>query len=522
MSFRLRGRRGAGLFLALLALPSLYGCGARGASPPTPGVPLLPLDPIEAIPSTPPLDGVLWGILFVDVQSGAVLHARNAGRRFIPASNRKLAAMGAALELLGPDFQWTTGFHGGALPDGQGRVQGDLVVPGTGDPTLGPPFHASGSEALQALAQALAAAGVRSVTGALVVDASGWDSTSVPGSWMVGNLASVSGASGGAFTVGAGILEVEVVGGNVPGDPARIAWTPRGDSAFVDSRIRTVHPDSATEPLRPIHLPESRRVRLEGSIGVGERRILRTPMREAVLESARALHRALGEAGIEVAGGVRVAWDDTDPAVARCRGGAPRAPSSTPLSPPAPCPALPRLAGLPSPPLAEVAAAVLGPSQNWMSEQVVRTLGSRLGERGSWSEGLRLEREWMIRTVGVDSLDFVLRDGSGLSVQNLVTPRAVVQLLLHMARGPHGDLYRQALPAPGERGGTLSGRLPGLEDRVRAKTGSLTHVNALSGYLRGDSGRLVAFSILTNGSGLPANTVREAIDRMVEVAVRRW
>ena len=175
-----------------------------------------------------------------------------------------------------------------------------------------------------------------------------------------------------------------------------------------------------------------------------------------------------------------------------------------------------------SPPLHEVVDAILGPSQNWMTEQLLRTMGAELGGGGTWREGLRVERRWLQGTAGVDSLDVLQRDGSGMSAQNLVTPRAMVKVLEQAARAPWFELYRKALPEPGEEDTTLESRLPELRGRVHAKTGTLTNVTTLSGYLVTDSGRTLVFSILTNGSGLPSNTVRGAIDRLVLEAARRW
>jgi D-alanyl-D-alanine carboxypeptidase/D-alanyl-D-alanine-endopeptidase (penicillin-binding protein 4) len=89
-----------------------------------------------------------------------------------------------------------------------------------------------------------------------------------------------------------------------------------------------------------------------------------------------------------------------------------------------------------------------------------------------------------------------------------------------MAAGPHADVYRRALAEPGEEGSTLSRRLEGFEGRVFAKTGTISNVNSLSGYLVGDDGREVVFSILSNGSGLSSSRVRAAIDDVVRVLAR--
>jgi D-alanyl-D-alanine carboxypeptidase/D-alanyl-D-alanine-endopeptidase (penicillin-binding protein 4) len=171
--------------------------------------------------------------------------------------------------------------------------------------------------------------------------------------------------------------------------------------------------------------------------------------------------------------------------------------------------------------LAEIVKAILEPSQNWMAEQLVRTLGAELGRKGSWEEGFGVEQEFLSQEVGVDSLDITYQDGSGLSAYNLVTPRAMVRILEYMRDSSNSGIFRNALASPGEEESTLRNRLLALESRVFAKTGSITHVNALSGYVFTDSGKELIFSILTNGSGLPPEEVRAAIDRVTEAAARR-
>ena len=155
---------------------------------------------IEAIISTPPLGQLHWGILIVDPERGQILYSRSAHRKFVPASNMKVLSTSTALSLLGPDYRFETEiWRVGELNRSSGRLDGDLVLRPTGDPTLSERFYPSATAPLDSLAQGLWEAGVRSVTGSLVVDASAWDSTTVPGSWMVGNLPSRSAATGAAL-----------------------------------------------------------------------------------------------------------------------------------------------------------------------------------------------------------------------------------------------------------------------------------------------------------------------------------
>ena len=486
---------------------------------------------IETVISTPPLDQVNWGILILDPVENQVVYSRNAQRKFVPASNMKVLSTATALSLLGPDHRFETAIWGvGEMEGSSGHWRGDLVLRPTGDPTFSDRFYPSAEAPLDSLAQGLRRAGIRSVSGTLVVEASAWDSTTVPGSWMVGNLASRSGATPSALAIAEGEIVLEVRAGPEEGAPADVGWWPRTPEHFFSASFVTAPADSSLR--RQVHyLPESRRLRVEGEIPLGKVDTLSVAQRAPDLVGAHALLHALDGAGIQVEGGVRIIWDEGQPlGQGECVSG-PSAkregPGSGSPSGDLPdhflprCPDARKLASITSPPMAEIVQAILEPSQNWMTEQLVHVLGLELGDGGGWAEGFRVEERFLTQTVGVDSLDLHFRDGSGLSAYNLVTPRAMVRILEFMKEGPHGHIFRNAMAEPGEEESTLERRLEGLEGRVFGKTGTISHVNSLSGYLVTRSGRELIFSILTNGSGLPSAAVRARIDRVVRAAARR-
>jgi D-alanyl-D-alanine carboxypeptidase/D-alanyl-D-alanine-endopeptidase (penicillin-binding protein 4) len=444
------------------------------------------------------------GILAVDAESGRTLYARNAHRAFVPASNQKILVTAAALELLGAEHRfrtevWATGSAS------SGVLDGDLVVVASGDPSFSDRYWPSGQAALEAIADSLYAAGLRHVTGSVFVDVSAWDSTSVGPTWEVEDLRFAYGATGGAFAIEEGEIDVVVKAGPAVGSPAHVEWSPVGTADFVHSRIRTTQPDS-TLRVRSDYLPESRRLVLEGNVPWGVTDTLRFAARDPVRQAAAALHTALLSAGIAVEHGWEVKWTRGERLGRGCMTGT--------LSL---CGSAGPLAVFESPPLTELVTGILGPSQNWMTEQLVRALGARLGEGGSWEQGMSVVRGYLVDRVGVDSLDLSLRDGSGLSAYNLVTPRAVVRTLAAMRRHPAADAFRSAMAEPGEEDSTLERRLLDLEGRLFAKTGSISNVNSLSGYLVRANGQHVIFSILTNGSGLPASRIRAAIDEIVVI-----
>ena len=213
------------------------------------------------------------------------------------------------------------------------------------------------------------------------------------------------------------------------------------------------------------------------------------------LFAAEALRSLLGDAGISVAGTTRSTVDSTRYAAAR---------------------AAPPLAEVTSRPLEDWIFPILNTSQNWYAEMLLKQLGKRFGRAGSWQEGLAVERRFLIDSVGVDSTQISLTDGSGLSSVNLVSPLAFTQLLRFIRRHPHWPVFAAGLPQS-TKAGSLRDRFRGtpLEGRVRAKTGSIGRVNALSGFIELPSGRTLTFSVEANHHTLPGREMIAQIDSVV-------
>lgn len=437
-----------------------------------------------------------WGVEILDNTNNRAIYAHNATRQFIPASNTKLVVTAVAMGTLGPEFRYQTPiFVAGSAGD---SVANGLLIVGQGDPTMSGRFYGGDDFAVvKMLADSLHAKGIRRINGDIVVDASFFTPERVHSSWEIGDLPWYYAAPTGAFAIAEGALRLivsagsaagmtpsaMVVGANIP-MPVTIRATT--DTAGASSSIDVDYeawPDTLV---------------ITGRIGAGRADSSWIAIPDQAGFAAQALRDALTRRGIVTTGNIRVA---NDSASARTMRNA--------FTNPQP------LMVWTSPPVKDIIAGILKPSQNWIAEQLLRTLGARLGGQGSWSSGIRVERRYLIDVARVDSAGISLRDGSGLSAQNLLSPRATVQLLEHARRAPWGADYRAALPAPGMRGATLSTRLPGLESRVAAKTGTIANVNSLSGYVRTTDQRDLTFAIYSNASGRPSAEMRRAIDRLV-------
>jgi D-alanyl-D-alanine carboxypeptidase/D-alanyl-D-alanine-endopeptidase (penicillin-binding protein 4) len=155
-------------------------------------------------------------------------------------------------------------------------------------------------------------------------------------------------------------------------------------------------------------------------------------------------------------------------------------------------------------------------SQNLHAELVLRLLGKTLGSDGSIEQGARVVRQFLL-SAGISDGDFFLFDGSGLSANDRIAPRALAQLLSYASHQPWGPAWRNTFPVAGTDG-TLAGRFRNspLKGRLFAKTGTLNETNALSGYLVANSDQTIAFSIMVNGHRPGSQSELQAIDRIAE------
>lgn len=435
-----------------------------------------------------------WGIEVFDPARNRSLYSYEADRHFIPASNTKLVVTAVALGLLGPDFQYRTELLATGMP-GDSAID-RLVLVGRGDPSWSARFHASDFAVAEQLADSVMLAGVRQIRQELIVDASYLGMERVHSAWEVGDLPYAYAAPVGSIAVAEGVLRLIVAPGSSHGAPASVSVLGVNDVFPIRADVMTDSARNSTNlDVDFQSWPDT--IRLTGSAPLRRPDTTAIAVPDANRYAAAVFADALARRGISTAA-VRIVYDTLEaPAL---RAAANRA-----------------LASWTSPPLPAMVAAIMQPSQNWIAETLVRTLGAHQLNRGTWAGGIEVERRYLIDVARLDSTSFSLRDASGLTAQNLLSPRAIVQLLEHVRQASWANLYRHGLPTPGLARSTLSNRLAGLEGRVFAKTGTIANVNSLSGYLITRAGRELTFSIMTNSSGRPSAQVRRGIDRLVTV-----
>ncbi|MFI5113459.1 MAG: D-alanyl-D-alanine carboxypeptidase/D-alanyl-D-alanine-endopeptidase [Terriglobales bacterium] len=489
-----------------------------------------PLDQrIATVLSSPDLARGFWGIEVAGLESGKTLYVQNADKLFTPASNTKLFTTAAALALIGPDYKFRTTVETSGTLDRYGRLNGDLVLVGHGDPNLSGrelPYDLRTQrndhpiQVLEMLADALVQKGVKFVDGDIVADDSYFAFERYGEGWSQDDLVWADGAPVSALTVNDNVVFVNILPADRPGEKAFVSITPFADYYRLDNRIITT-PAGTGRKFFVNREPGSTVLTLWGNMPLDDAGANEALAIEDPAEFAAALFRQLLEKrGIVIYGSQRTRHTElatlstfSVTALAPSRGGSDAAPR--PLKNVQPV----VLASNESKPLLEDLRVVNKVSQNLHAEILLRLLGRERGTAGTIEGGLEVMRGFL-NQVGIPGDQYVFYDGSGLSRQNLVTPHAIVQMLRYAATQPWGAAYKSTLPLSGVDG-SLSDRLnaPRLQSRIYGKTGSLGGVKTLSGYATTDSGETVVFSILSNNSNLPAKRVNDTIDQLVQAIV---
>ncbi len=468
------------------------------------------------------------GIKPLPARIAAILSDPDLARGFTPASNTKLFTTAAALALVGPDYKFHTTVETTGALDKHGRLSGDLVLMGRGDPNLSGrelPYdlHTERNDhpiqVLENLADTLVQKGVKYVDGDIVADDSYFAFERYGEGWSQDDLVWGDGAPVSALTINDNVLFVNILPADRAGERAFVNVTPFADYYRIDNRIITT-PPGAGRKIFINREPGSTVLTLWGNMPMDDQGANEALAIEDPAEFAAKLFRSLLERrGIAVYGRQRTHHTElaslstfSVTAIAPSRGGDDN--QFRPLQMNQPL----VLASNDSKPLIEDVRVINKVSQNLHAEILLRLLGREKGTAGTIEGGLEVLRGFLAQA-GVPSDQYLFYDGSGLSRQNLVTPHAVVQLLRYAAAQPWGSIYRGTFPVAGVDG-SLSDRFKNaLQGRVYAKTGSLGGVKALSGYAKTNSGQQIAFSILSNNFNLPSKRITDTTDRIIEAIV---
>lgn len=411
-----------------------------------------------------------FGVMVLSLTRGDTLFSRNAGEMMQPASTMKLFSTAAALDRFGPEHRFSTDVLRDAAVGADGTVGGNLYLRADGDPSMSSRFWKDPNYPMNTLAHSVAAAGVKHVKGDLVYDASAFDDQLIPEGWKTKYLGAAYAARVSALSLNEGLVWVAV---QPQGGHANVTLEPASSTLPLKSSVRVVGGRGGRIVARQQH---GDTVVVTGTVGASSgplRYSLVVP--DPALFTAGALRSALQSAGIVVDGTIRA--------------------GKTPAS-------AQKVASFLSPPLSEIISEMNRESINIVAELLFRDAARASAPNGQSSAeaGLANMRNFLTTKVGARPNAITVRDGSGLSTLDSLTPRTMIELLSYAHRGPWSSAFHGSLPVAGESE-LLRRRMRSTpaQGNLHAKTGTTDTVIGLGGYVTAKDGEIIAFSFIYNG-----------------------
>jgi D-alanyl-D-alanine carboxypeptidase/D-alanyl-D-alanine-endopeptidase (penicillin-binding protein 4) len=421
-----------------------------------------------------------WGVIVVSLSRGDTLFGRNADTALLPASTMKVFTSAMALDYLGPTHQFETQVLREGTIDTTGLLDGDLVLRGAGDPSLGAPL---GADPMRLLARQVAASGITKVSGAIVGDGSAFDGRRIPDGWLDRYLGASYAARVSALSYNGNVVHVGVRPVN---GKAQVVLTPSVSGLPISNGV-SVRAGTRGASIAVRQDPTTGAFRVSGWIGANSpARGFSLMIENPELFAAAAFRAALLSEGVKVVGAVA------------SRTAAPGADTVT---------------ALPSRLLSDLITQMNGESNNHFAELLFRNVAASTGSVGSADSGNSILHAFLRDRVGTSIVDLFAADGSGLSTLDRVTPRSLVSVLEYSSRAPWASVFEASLPVAGQTE-TLRARMRGApaQGRLRAKTGSTNEVRSLGGYVTTTNGEELAFAFIYNGNEL--DRAKATIDAM--------
>ena len=472
---------------------------------------------IDEIVRQPALEPGFFAVKIVSLDSGQLIYEQNANKFVRPASNMKLYTVAAAFDRLTPDFHFVTSVYAKEKLE-DGKVKGDLIVYGRGDPSIAARFNNGDYfKGINDLADRIVTAGVKRIKGDLVGDESYFNGAPVGSGWEWEDLTWSYGAQVSALTINDNAIDLNIRPGDRPGAPVSITTGPPSSSFMTIVNRATTTAKGTRGDLRIYRGLGANSLEITGTLPIGDAGFVGgVSIPDPALAFVSMLRDALIKRGVKIDGRVRTVTASSGGSLVP---GVSSATTTQPENSPTQS-AMLEIASLPSPAFNAIAAQTLKPSQNQYTEIILRTLGrtqppvstetSRM--RDDEEKGLEVVKN-LLRQAGVNDNEVALNDGSGLSRNDLISANTTIQLLTFMSKHKYFAQFREALPIAGVDG-TLRTRMKGTpaEGNVRAKTGSLSSVASLSGYVTTAGGEHLVFSMMLNNYPDAAAVRRDSID----------
>ncbi|MBN1352500.1 D-alanyl-D-alanine carboxypeptidase/D-alanyl-D-alanine-endopeptidase [candidate division KSB1 bacterium] len=457
---------------------------------------------IRVIFDDPAFANAFWGVLIQSLDNGEIIFRENEYKGFLPSSNMKLFTSAAAFALLPRNFRFQTQlFHTGYV-DEDSILQGDLIIRGVGDPSLGRQIAGESDQTngnlsvFYAWADSITLAGIKAISGKIIGDDNYFEDEPLGRGWAWDDQSYCYSAQISALSFHENCIDLVLMPADSIGGIAACRILPDANFIEVECKVKTTGPGTESR-IFCTRKPNTNHVLVEGCICIEDSEVVENATIDNPTKYAACVFKTVLEArGFPVEGPALDIDELTDFSYTR---------SDTN-----------RLVDYQSPPIKEIIKTTNKSSQNLYAELIFRTLS--VNKSGMGDQKLSAQQiEDFLSGIGINPGHIIIADGSGLSRRNLVTPKQITALLRYIHSQPYFNDFYESLPIAGVDG-TLKNRMRGTraEGNVRAKTGTLGGVAVLSGYVTSEDGELFAFSMIANNHTVPVSLVRQAQDLVCE------
>lgn len=436
-----------------------------------------------------------WGVLIKSLNTGETWYKLNSNKMFMPASNEKIPTTAATLMTLGPDFKFTTNLsYKGQIQDS--ILVGDLIVKSNGDPTLYIKFFDDPRRLFFDWADSLKKLGIKIISGNIIGDDDEFDNESIGNGWTFDGLDAWYSAEIGPLQLCENYIDINIIAPEEKDDDLKIEPIFKSDYFSITNQI-TLN-DSIRTRINYKRPYGTNEIYLSGNLNYGSDIITVSPsITNPTLFYVTVLKEVLVMKNITVEG--KPIDCDEMPDWVNNRN------DLTPI-----------LVHY-SPPLKDILSGLMKRSQNLYAETMVKTLGWYADNIGTFHGGYKII-EKILNEFGIEIRSFQYTDGSGLSRYNYISPEQIVKILTGMNNSQYSSIWKDLFPIAGVDG-TLKNRMKGTSaaGNVKAKTGTISNVRALSGYVTTMDGEELVFSFLVNGHLRSARETEKITDSVLEL-----
>ncbi|MCJ7552900.1 MAG: D-alanyl-D-alanine carboxypeptidase/D-alanyl-D-alanine-endopeptidase [Ignavibacteriaceae bacterium] len=445
---------------------------------------------MDDIFNDPTFSNANWGVVIQSLETGEYFYKRNEDKFFVPASNMKLFTTAAGLLLLGEDYKYSTNIFTDGKLDGS-ILEGNLIIQGRGDPTISGRFHDDNVYAVfSEWADSLLSLGIDEIKGNIIGDDNLFDDLGLGKGWSWDYESYWYAAQSSAISLNDNCVDI-ILKYNSEKDTLELFTSPETNYVVIRNEVRLVSKDSVTD----VSVNRERGSNVVTIYGTFSRKIdslktyvtVNNPTQFAMV----VLHKVFQQKGITVRGYPLDIDDDG---------------KTLDYS------SLKYLFSYYSPDMTEIVKVINKGSHNFYAEQLLKTIGLEIEGFGSVQNGVDASKE-IFKEIGLNPENIVMADGSGLSYQNMVTPRQIVTLLKYFFNSKLFTTFYNSLPIAGVDG-TLGNRMKNTRAQklVRAKTGYIRAVRSLSGYTKTGDNEPIVFSMICNDFNVPVKLAENIQD----------